>query len=162
MILYFIGTSQNDVPMIIFCDEICIKPSKYYNYKTCHTIFVKINDNTIIIPKDFITDLASVPRVIWPVLSPTRSDLMSSSVLHDYLYACHNGLKRKEIDNIFYYSLIEKGVSPIIAYEMYFSVRFFGARHFTENKNCNHFIERNLINESRRKVRECSEHCIKT
>ena len=38
----------------------------------------------IIVPKGYITDLASVPRAIWGVISPF--DIARAAVVHDMLY----------------------------------------------------------------------------
>lgn len=37
------------------------------------------------IPEEFQCDLASVPRIIWPLISPI--DLAAASIPHDWLYA---------------------------------------------------------------------------
>jgi hypothetical protein len=40
---------------------------------------------TVLVPKDFVFDFASVPKILWPVLSPTGV-LLLGSVLHDFGY----------------------------------------------------------------------------
>lgn len=48
---------------------------------------VKISNNAkITIPKNFDTDLASVPRILWWFISPF--DVARPAALHDYLYRC--------------------------------------------------------------------------
>ena len=44
-----------------------------------------LNNTTYIIPKGFIFDGASIPRVLWPILSPTGV-LMIPGLLHDFGY----------------------------------------------------------------------------
>ncbi len=119
-----------------FQDVACIKPHKGYHYMTCNPIGVTVDGDPLNIPKDFDTDLASIPRWLWTILAPSRSDFIAPSILHDYLYTCHNGYERQEIDEIFYDSLIDNGVSRIRAYEMYLAVRFFGESHFNEEGSC--------------------------
>jgi len=38
-----------------------------------------------IVPKGFITDGASVPRIFWSFFPPNRTDYMPAVILHDYL-----------------------------------------------------------------------------
>lgn len=40
---------------------------------------------TVTVPKGFVTDLASVPRIFWEILPPTAR-YSYPSVVHDYLY----------------------------------------------------------------------------
>lgn len=113
-----------------FSAHSCIKPYKSYNYLTCHVIPVSIGDKKISIPQDFKTDLASIPRWLWPLVAPAHSKLMSASILHDYLYTDPEGFNRKEIDGIFYNVLVNSGVDKTHAYLMYSAVRLFGGSHF--------------------------------
>ena len=52
----------------------------------------------VIVPAGFVTDLASVPRVLWNLLPPLAS-YARAAVIHDYLYAT-NGLTRAEADGV--------------------------------------------------------------
>lgn len=121
---------------ITFHDVPCLKPHTGYHYMTCHPITVTINDLNLIVPKDFDTDLASIPRWLWSIIAPARSDFISPSILHDYLYTCHNGFNRNEIDKIFFNTLVDNDVSRFRALEMYAAVRVFGAAHFNEEGSC--------------------------
>jgi len=85
------------------------------------------------------TDLASVPRVVWAVISPW--DVARAAVIHDHLYASlrkyfHslNSKKstwrkaRKLSDNVFLWGM-QSAEPPVPAYKMwsaYWSVRLFG------------------------------------
>ena len=135
--VYFL--SAKDEFNIYFCDEPCIRPNYSYNYLTCSNINVIIINNGITvpvkIPEGFYTDLLSVPRWLWPFISPARSEFMAPAILHDYLYGCHMGFTRSQIDTILLKSLTESGVSFITAYQMYFAVRIFGGSHF-ESGQC--------------------------
>lgn len=51
------------------------------------------------IPRGFITDFASVPRLFWIVLPPD-GNYTQAAVLHDYLYS-KALFKRKKCDDIF-------------------------------------------------------------
>ncbi|CAB4149030.1 Campylobacter phage CGC-2007, Cje0229 [uncultured Caudovirales phage] len=114
---------------VTFHDVACIKPFKGYHYLTCKNLDVSINHITIIIPQDYQTDLASIPRWLWPFVAPTNSSFIAPSILHDYLYSC-KGYTRREADDIFYRALIKNEVNMLRAYEMYLAVRIFGGKHY--------------------------------
>lgn len=122
--------------VVRFEDVACIKPHQGYHYMTCSPITVTINDKEVNIPPNFDTDLASIPRWLWAIIAPSRSDFIAPSILHDYLYACPNGYKRQEADEIFYNALIDNGVSKLGAYEMYLAVRIFGQAYFGDDGSC--------------------------
>jgi hypothetical protein len=44
------------------------------------------------IPKGFITDAASIPRIFWNILSDTDPDIEYPSFVHDLLYSVHGKL----------------------------------------------------------------------
>lgn len=119
-----------DFYKVTFGAHTCIKPYHKYDYVTCHEMPVKINDIKIKIPFEFKTDLASIPRWLWPIVAPAHSSLMSASILHDYLYTEPEGFNRQEIDSIFYNVLVNSGVDKTHAYLMYTAVRLFGGSHF--------------------------------
>lgn len=126
---------------VAFIDEACIKPNKRYSYHTCHSLAVVINKkeerDVFEIPKDFKTDLASIPRLWWSVLSPAYSSFIYPAILHDYLYTCPGfEVSRRYADDIFYSALIAQGVSQFTATVMYMSVRMFGNKHFQKGQYC--------------------------
>ena len=109
---------------------ICIEPYKGYIYKTCKPIKYTIEGDILTIPELYKTDLASIPRIFWNIVSPARSEFMSAAILHDFLYSCHDNLSRKEIDDIFFNLLIDNGVSKKEALFFYLGVRMFGGEFF--------------------------------
>ncbi|OHB78646.1 MAG: hypothetical protein A2W31_15260 [Planctomycetes bacterium RBG_16_64_10] len=54
----------------------------------------------IVIPKDFVTDLASVPRVWWRVFPPAGT-YAAAAVVHDWFYQHPQGVSRFLADAIF-------------------------------------------------------------
>lgn len=117
---------------VVFKNEACIIPSKDYNYRTCRDIRVTIDDRKYIIPKNFETDLASIPRLLWPILSPQYSGFVPPAILHDYLYRCHTDLSRRVADEILYSALISQHITVFTASKFFVSVRLFGGPHFGE------------------------------
>lgn len=90
----------------------------------------------LIVPMTFKTDLASIPRVLWPLYAPTDYDTLSPAILHDYFYACPNGYSRKQIDDMFYYALKDSGLNTWAAQKFWLAVRFFGHDSFSEGLEC--------------------------
>lgn len=113
-----------------------ILPDEGYSYVTSNRMGVSINGELVYVPKGFVTDLATIPRWYWSIISPARSDLIEASIFHDYLYACPGDYSRLEIDSIFYHLLIENGTSVYIAGKMFFAVRVFGSYHFNSGIEC--------------------------
>jgi len=113
-----------------FIDQICIIPFKDYDYKTCSSMRAIIDGKTYVIPKDFESDLASIPRIMWPIFAPQYVGFVSPAILHDYLYRCNDDINRKIADEVLYSALIENDVSKLTAFWFYIGVRLFGISHF--------------------------------
>lgn len=67
---------------------------------------VKLDNNSITsirVPRGFVTDLASTPKLFWSIYPPFGKYL-SASVLHDYLY-WRQTCKKEEADEIFYQTM---------------------------------------------------------
>ena len=80
----------------------------------------------ITVPKGFVTDLASVPRVFW-TLFPRDGQYLEPAVVHDYCYqnlSC--SLTRKQADEIFIQGMKAYGVGYFSRTLIYLAVRVFG------------------------------------
>ena len=98
------------------------------------------NTATITVPKNYITDLASVPRICWAFIAPF--DVARAAVIHDILYEKINGAfkegiistkKQRELyrsiaDKIFRQGMenSEPSVPKWKIKSAYYSVRMFG------------------------------------
>ena len=91
---------------------------------------VFINRMPYVVPRGFLTDLASVPRVFWWFNAPNDFNTIAPAVLHDYLYSVDTKYNRKQIDDIFYSALIENGATKATAFKFWLGVRLFGAWHY--------------------------------
>lgn len=78
----------------------------------------------ITVPNGFTTDLASVPRWLAWLYSPTGRH-QQAAVFHDYMYATCN-TSRYEADAVFRIIMIRSGVSRWRALTIYLAVRAFG------------------------------------
>lgn len=98
------------------------------NYSTTEKMCVRV-----IVPKGFRCDLASVPRVIWPLIGP-YGKWTNAAIVHDYLYSEEGfkqyGFSRAIADRVFYFAMRDSFVHPITAMLMYWAVRFFGSSSF--------------------------------
>ena len=111
---------------ITYFDEPCLIPTKDFNFKLCRNFMVLVNSSIYTVHKDFETDLASVPRILWAIYSPNDTRTIKAAILHDYMYRYNTGLSRQEIDTIFYYGLIKGGLPKAAALKYYYGVRAFG------------------------------------
>ena len=119
--------------------------NKDINFESLEKIGVKVLSSKISVPKGFVTDLASVPRVVWNVVAPW--DIARAAIIHDLLYlrirqyrAKPRGLgssfadmkvvkkAKNAADNVFLMAM--KDASPDVPswkiYAAYWSVRMFG------------------------------------
>lgn len=76
---------------------------------------------TLTVPENFITDLASIPRVFQNVLSVTGKS-RRAAVLHDFLY-CTKWFSRARSDNLLRLALIAEGMAPAEARIYWLGVR---------------------------------------
>lgn len=84
----------------------------------------KENNNYIRIPKDFITDFASIPRIFWTIIGHPTGKYGKAAVIHDWLY--RNGIgTRKEADKIFLEGMRFLKVFCIRRWIIYIAVRLF-------------------------------------
>ena len=98
---------------------------------------LNIFGGTIVIPKGFECDLASIPKCFqWFI--PKRGKDIDVSLVHDYLYSEHSAydINREEADAIFRRLLINAGMSTTKANIIHKSVRLFGESHYSEKKLC--------------------------
>lgn len=82
------------------------------------------------IPKGFITDCGSIPRLFWRVIgAPTDPQTCGPYIKHDWKYqtAC---VSREQADEELYDDLREAGIGYFRAKAVYYGVRMFGASHY--------------------------------
>ena len=80
--------------------------------------------NSIDVPAGFMTDFASVPRLLWAIL-PRWGKYGNAAVIHDYCY-WEQSRSRKESDRIFREAMDVLKVPAFTARLMYRAVRLFG------------------------------------
>lgn len=88
--------------------------------------------NGVCVPKDFITDGASIPRIfhIWAIPSGPH---FPAALIHDYRY-CTQTVSKKIADVEFYSNLLKCNLRGSKAYVMYQAVNWFGYLAWWKNK----------------------------
>ncbi|MGI9390601.1 MAG: DUF1353 domain-containing protein [Boseongicola sp.] len=86
---------------------------------------------SVTVPKGFVTDLASIPRVFWSSLRPD-GEYAYAAVIHDYLYWVQDR-SRKEADAIFLACMLDFKVSKTKAITIYNAVRLLGESYWNDN-----------------------------
>ena len=109
---------------------------------------VSIKGSKITVKKDFVTDLASVPRICWAFIAPW--DVARAAIIHDLLYKRirqYRGMggddkkvisaAKKAADDVFYMAM--KDAEPSVANwkitAAYYSVKMFGRWSIIPKKN---------------------------
>jgi len=91
------------------------------------------------VPEGFVTDLASIPRVLW-VVFPKAGPYTKSAVLHDWLYwdATVEGrpITRSQADAIFKRAMASEGVGAVKRNLVYAAVRAGGGRIWAKYRAC--------------------------
>lgn len=95
------------------------------------------------IPKGFTLDLASIPRVLWWMISSFELGLIGPSA-HDFLYQCRGEpgpscdptriFSRKEADDFFMGVMKREGVPAARRRAAYSAVRLFGAHAWRKRR----------------------------
>ncbi len=82
---------------------------------------------SIVVPKWFVTDFASIPLYLRWLVSPIGR-YGKAAVLHDYMYSAL--YYRKYADDTFLEAMKVLKVNKIKAYAMYYTVRVFGCKYY--------------------------------
>lgn len=86
------------------------------------------SDDVITVPAGFVTDLASVPRILWTFLPP-HGKYSKAAIIHDYLY--EYGIRTKKYaDDVFLEAMEVLGVPAYKRQLMYWAVRMFGRGNY--------------------------------
>jgi hypothetical protein len=90
--------------------------------------YIPDREPQITVPAGTTTDLSSIPRVLWPVLSPAGT-WARASVLHDFCYA-QRLFRRKKCDDLFLEAMLDDRVKPATARLIHRAVRAFGRKAY--------------------------------
>jgi hypothetical protein len=92
-------------------------------FMVAHPLRYGTNDgrHEIVVPAGFITDLASIPRVLWWWQAP-HERTMAPAILHDYLY-WEQSCTKDEADAVMYLAMLEVGMEGFHADRVYDGIR---------------------------------------
>jgi len=99
-------------------------PPKHRTFRLTEDFTVKINGTTYLVPKGFVSDGASVPRIFWSII-PRDGVYTPAAVMHDWLYKA-GVMSKKDADIIFYKIMRECEVPLWKRRAMYCAVKWFG------------------------------------
>ena len=137
--------AEFDPPRKWILSRALIYTNPYIDEDALERVGVEIKGSKITVKKDFVTDLASVPRMCWAFIAPW--DVARAAIIHDLLYKrirqyraeCSKTLKnsedleviseaKKASDDVFHMAM--KDSEPSVAgwkiAAAYYSVRMFG------------------------------------
>lgn len=86
---------------------------------------------TVEVPKGFVTDFASIPRVFWSLLPPD-GEYAHAAVIHDYLYWSQT-LPKPVADSVFKAAMKDLNVAPATVATLYNAVKLLGDKAWQEN-----------------------------
>ena len=88
--------------------------------------------STVRVPRGFVTDLASLPRVFWSIFPPT-GPYTWAAIVHDYLYWTQI-IPRQDADEIMALGMRELGASELSIKTFYASLRVAGGFSWENNR----------------------------
>lgn len=99
------------------------------------------------LPKGFLTDGASIPRILWRVCGhPMATKRIIPAIVHDAIYAgTILGFTRKEADEIFRDGIIEAGWPNWKAHIEYAALRLFGSPHWRASAKAAAILTASLV-----------------
>lgn len=66
--------------------RVCVKPFDKYKFEVAEDLKVRLNCCvSFTLPKGYVTDGASIPRVFWSLYPPYKPEWLTAVVIHDYL-----------------------------------------------------------------------------
>jgi hypothetical protein len=117
------------VPIVPFADW-----NHYYILENIEWHHDNQEENTypsVRVPRGFVTDLTSVPRIFWSLIPPT-GPYAYAAIIHDFLY-WDQYVDREVADNIFKVAMRELNVSRIKTITIFSAVRIAGGFAWKSN-----------------------------
>ena len=112
-----------------FLTDLILSPIRLENsndsyFRIVEPFVYRSHTKVIVVPENFVTDFASVPRMLWALIPPWGM-YGKAAVVHDFLYESHQ-FSRKISDEIFLEAMEELNVPLWKRRAMYRAVRLFG------------------------------------
>lgn len=86
---------------------------------------VRSRKHQIVIPRYYVTDFASIPRIFWSIIHPMDLRIAQIAAAHDRIYETHE-LSQSDADDLLYAGMLTLGASKFLAYMVWSGVRVGG------------------------------------
>lgn len=116
----------------MFCTRLLLSDYKPNEWVVEKDLVYFYEGTRIVVPKGFITDLASIPRPLRGILN-VNGKSRKPAVLHDYLY-CSKLYERSVCDQIFYEALVSEGMNKLLAKTYWAGVRSGGWLYYNKRE----------------------------
>lgn len=103
----------------------------YWVLRESMTYEIGKTNESIVIPKGFVTDFASTPYLVQPFL-PKLGRHLIPAIVHDYLY-WNQSCTREQADKIFDFAMKDAGVKDFTRKIMMVAVENFGGKAWRQN-----------------------------
>jgi hypothetical protein len=130
-----IGTSKSFVGFTTgFTNLLIVSPfaEGTYWFLQSPLIYEDSASNTVTVPVNFVTDFASIPRILWSLL-PKWDGYGLPSVVHDYLYWERKGRTRRNVDQLMLSAMKDQHVEAFRRCLIYTALRLFGGCAWSKN-----------------------------
>jgi hypothetical protein len=117
-------------------------PDGYHWRLLRHVVLDDSRLGRITVPPGFVTDMGSVPRILWNVLPPI-GPASQGFVIHDYLYTTQTCL-RSQADGVLFRAMKATKTHPVARWAIYVGVRVGGwyawAGHARKNAKAGRWV----------------------
>ena len=96
------------------------------------------------VPIGFVTDMASIPKLLWSFGLKPEGAYTYAAVIHDFLYWTQT-TSRKDADQIFLYAMEDSKVNKNLRESIYKTVRLFGGNAWQNNKRLKQKGEKRML-----------------
>lgn len=111
-----------------FVTELVVSPVRERTWKVRNPLVCSTRFGTIVVPRGFETDGASVPRIMWRLFPPFDGDYDAAAVLHDYVYrnSLKLGFTREQADTLLRDGMVATHTARWKRCAIYYGVRLGG------------------------------------
>jgi len=98
----------------------------------------------VLVPQGFVTDLASIPQLLWSSGLRPEGPYAYAAIVHDYLYWMQDRT-REEADDIFRFAMEDSKVEKNLKDKLYSAVKLLGKRAWDKNAQLKRNGEHRLL-----------------
>lgn len=125
-LLAFVGCASQKPPSLTPFDD-----GEYWVLANDLVFAIRETGQRIVVPRGFVTDFASVPRVFWTFF-PKHGEYTRAAIVHDFLY-WQQKCSREQADELFDIMMDASEVDSTTRFTIYAAVRVWGDDAWEEN-----------------------------